>query len=192
GELLVGSLGNAILSGQTGLTVSGNAVAVGSSSSFAFLLSSSDLTILATTTFVMVNGESLLQAAGTVRIGETSYGVGTPVSIGFGGRLQARAVTIMALADITLNTVAWNVQQTVSVAARGSLTIAGGTIVSEGTSIALLADVDGNGAGDVTVNGGATITSPKNSPARIEGWGVFISSDARISPVPVTVVRSTL
>jgi hypothetical protein len=52
--------------------------------------------------------------------------------------------------------------------------------------------VDGSGAGTVTIGGSATITSPKSYQARIEGWIVSISSDVRISPAPLTVVRSAL
>ena len=102
----------------------------------------------------------MLSAGANLLVGHSDYSAGTPVAINLStGTLSARSLlSAYSLGSLTtLDGLSVTSGQSFIFAARGSIVLSSGRLISSGSLLALLADTDANGLGDVNVSASMVI-----------------------------------
>ena len=189
---LANSSQNVLVSSGSSLTLSGESVSVGSATGFAWLYSfAGNLNILADYslpghgTFLFNNAQSLITAGGNLQIGDPSFGVGTPysVAIDVGTIKLGGALSILSLTNVLFDVASVNALQNILVQADQSIQIDGGNLLTNGTQLSLLADLNTASQGTITIDQRAFLQV---------GLGTLTLSAYTVSVDPsVTVVAAT-
>ena len=83
----------------------------------------------------MTNLASVLQATGSVNIGQTNYDAGTPASVSLSlGRIQAGNLSIYSLSDLTLSSITANLSLTISLYAKNTISLSNGSLLTAGVA----------------------------------------------------------
>ncbi|WP_203235181.1 beta strand repeat-containing protein [Rariglobus hedericola] len=191
GDVILAANFNVIVQANTTATISGDEVIIGSATGFGRVVTlTGDIFIRSNFNqdtrgrFFVVNSQSRLSAGGSLFIGEVSYGSGTPyeISIQSAQVTVSRDVAFYSVTNVTLDGSLFTVTRNARIFAYGNIVMSGGELLTNGTLLALEADVDRDDTGSVTLSGNARLTN--RTAVTITGYTVTRGPNVTITPNP--------
>ena len=129
-------------------------------------------------------------ATGEVQVGDLLFGPGTPADIVLAdGALRSKGtVMVQSTGPIAVGLSSVTGTANVEFAAYGNLTVTQGSLLSSGNRLALMADVDRDNLGTLTVAANVSLAAPSGN-LLLFGFDVLLDPSAKTSSVTFTLTR---